>query len=154
MKITTKSAVFALSLWTCLNATGIVSADPKVIAKVGNTVLTEDEMRSEMGQQLYQAESNLYMTQKSWVDQKSQDILFNQAAKDAKLSRAEWEKREIDAKATPPNEQQVQQMVGQFVRPGVDGKESLKQATDYVTNNNKMMRRNMVYQELAQKTPV
>src|SRR5437016_5825513 len=82
-------------LGTALNA-----AD-KVIAKVGDTPLTESDMRKDMGMQLYQAENQMYMIQRNWIDQKAQTMLFDRAAKAAGLSRAAWEAREIVAKAPP-----------------------------------------------------
>jgi protein-disulfide isomerase len=148
------SVVYAFIISLGLSPALIAADTSKVIAKVGNTTLTEDQLRSEMGQQLYQAENMIYMTHKNWVDEKAQDILFNQAAKEAGLSRKDWEKREIDDKVAEPDPQQVQQMAGQFVRPGTDGADSLKQAKEYVANQNKMARRNQVYQDLLKKTPV
>src|SRR4051812_25246858 len=126
MKTVKNTVVFAFILSLGLSPALFAADTSKVIAKVGNTTLTEDQMRSEMGQQIYQAENAVYMTEKSWVDQKAQDILFDQAAKEAGLSRKDWEKREIDDKVAEPDPQQVQQMAGQFVKPGTDGAESLK----------------------------
>jgi protein-disulfide isomerase len=146
--------VFVLSVCALLNAAAFAAEAPKELAKVGNVVLTEDQMRKEVGMQLYQAENNVYMTQKGWIDQKAQGILFDQAAKDAGLPRQAWEAREIDGKALPPDPQQVQQMAGQFARPGMAATDTLKMASDYLTNQNKQMRRNQLYQELTQKNPV
>src|SRR5437016_2688496 len=102
-----------------LPAVSMAADTGKPIAKVGDTVLTEKDLRQEAALPLYEAENNLYNVQKNWVDQKAQDLLFNQAAKAAGLSRKAWEAREIDAKAAPPDENQVKQIAGQFVRPGV-----------------------------------
>jgi protein-disulfide isomerase len=154
MKLTRNSVVFSASILAMAALTALAADSSKVIAKVGNTPLTEDQLRNEMGQQLYQAENSVYMTQKSWVDQKAQDILFDQAAKEAGLSRAAWEKREIDEKVPEADPNQVQQMAGQFVRPGTDGAESLKQAKEYVQSQGKMARKNQVYQDLLKKNPV
>lgn len=126
----------------------------KVLAKVGNTELTEDQMREDMGMQLYQAENNLYMVQKGWIDQRAQNILFDQAAKDAGLSRKDWEAREIDAKVPPPDMNQAQQLAGRYIRPGVSSTETLKMAQDFLVGQGKVMRRNQVYSELQQKTPI
>ena len=154
MKLTKKSAVFAVLMWTSLQMSAYAVNASKPVAKIGSTVLTEDDMRKDIAMQLYQAENQIYMTEKNWIDQKTQDILFNQAAKDAGLSRPNWEAREIDAKTLPPDPQQAQQMAGQFIRPGMASTDSLKMATDYVANQNKQIRRNQVYQELLKKTPV
>jgi len=154
MKMLIKSMFLSVLTLAGLSLLSHAADAPKVLAKVGDTVLTEDQMRQEMGMQLYQAENNLYMAQKNWIDQKAQDILFNKAAKDAGLSRKDWEAREIDAKTPPPDQNMVQQMAGRFIRPGVASTDTLKMATDYVANQGKAARRSQLYQELLQKNPV
>jgi len=97
----------ALPLLASLAVRTYAADAPKPIAKIGTTVLTEDDMRKEMGMQLYQAENSLYMAQKNWVDQKAQNLIFDMAAKKAGLSRQAWEAKEIDAKVPPADENQV-----------------------------------------------
>ena len=43
---------------------------------MGGTVLTEDQMRKEMGMNLYNAENQLYQVKRGWVDQAAKNILF------------------------------------------------------------------------------
>jgi protein-disulfide isomerase len=154
MKSFKNAVVLTFSLWMGLNVAAVAADAPKPIAKIGNTVLTEDDMRKDAGMQLYQIENQLYMTEKGWVDQKAQDLLFDQAAKAAGLSRKAWEAREIDAKSTAPDPQQVLQTANQFLRPGMASSDSVKMATDYLANQSKQTRRSQVYMELSQKTPV
>src|ERR1043166_8659606 len=71
------------------------------VAKIGNTILTEDDLRKDMGMSLYEAENSVYQIKKNWVDQKVKNILFDQAAKEAGLSRAAWQAKMIDSKVTP-----------------------------------------------------
>src|SRR5882724_7804165 len=75
------------------------------VAKIGTTVLTEDDLRKDMGMNLYQIEDQLYTTKKNWVDQKAKVIIFGQAAKTAGLSLQAWQAREINGKITPPTQQ-------------------------------------------------
>src|SRR2546430_2084735 len=72
MKISPLQRLLALSLLVSL--TGLASAEDaaKPIAKIGSTVLTEEDMRKDMGMQLYQAENNIYGIERNWVDQKAQ----------------------------------------------------------------------------------
>src|SRR5579871_3610978 len=70
-----------------------VAKAPTPVAKIGNTVLTEDELRKDMGMNLYEAENQLYQVKKNWVDQKVKNMLFDQTAKEAGLSRQAWEAR-------------------------------------------------------------
>src|SRR5262249_11474411 len=92
-------------------STGIARAeDAKAaapVAKVGNAVLTEDDLRKDMGMNLYQVENQLYVTKKNWVDQKAKSIIFGQAAKEAGLNLQTWQTREIDGKVTPPTQQEI-----------------------------------------------
>ncbi len=136
----------------CLAGDGPASS--KLIARIGDTVLTEEQLRNEMGAELSQIENRLYALEKYWVERKGQELLFEQAARAAGLSRAEWEAREIDQKTPPPDEARARQLMGQFAKPGVDSMEALKQATEALANQNRQSRRNEVYQELAKKTKV
>ncbi len=98
---------------------------PTPIAKIGTTILTEEDLRKDMGMSLYEAENQLYQIKKNWVDQKAKVLLMTQAAKDAKLSLQEWTKKEIDEKVTPPTQQEIDQWAPRF---GVQG--STKQPTE------------------------
>jgi len=134
---------------------------PAPVAKIGDTVLTEDELRKDMGMNLYQVENQLYMTKKGWVDQKAKTILFGQAAKAAGMSPQAWQAREIDGKITPPTQQEVDQWAPRF---GVQGstappsdaqyKVMKEQASQYLTQQKRSQRENELYQQLAQKNPV
>jgi protein-disulfide isomerase len=131
------------------------------VAKIGNTILTEDDLRKEMGMSLYDAENQLYQVKKNWVDQKAKNILFDQAAKDAGLSRAAWQAKEIDAKSTPPTQQEIDQLAPRFAAQGSSATISdeqlakyKEQAKQYLTNQKKAMAENTVYQQLLQKNPV
>ena len=88
------------------------------VAKVGNTVLTEDDMRKEMGMSLYEAENQVYQVKKGWVDQKVKTMLFAQAAKQAGLSVAAWQAREIDGKVPAPTQQEIDQMAARMSPQG------------------------------------
>src|SRR3989344_1756200 len=96
--------LLASALFTSLMLANVLAgAADMPIAKFGDTVLTEDQMRKDLGQQLYQAENNLYMIKKSWIDQKAEGYAFDRAAKEAGLSRQAWEAREIDAMVPQPD---------------------------------------------------
>jgi protein-disulfide isomerase len=151
MKSAAFFAFFALSAAASL---AVAADSPKPVAKIGNTVLTEDDMRKDLAAQLYQAENQIYMIEKRWIDQKAEGLLFAQAAKEAGLSQRDWEAREIDAKAVPPAQQQIQQAAGQFIRPGVASTTTYKMAEDYLLNQSKAMRRSQLYQELQAKNQV
>ena len=128
--------------------------DSNAIARIGDVVLTEAQLRDEMGAELSQLENRLYALKKYWVERKSRELLFERAAREAGLSLAEWEAQQIDQKAAPPDEARARQLVGQFVKPGVDSMEALKQATAAVAKQNREARRSEVYQELAKKAKV
>lgn len=121
------------------------------IARVGDVVLTEEQLRTEMGPELSQIENRLYMLKKFWAERKSRELLFDAAAREAGLTRAEWEAREIDQKAAPPDEARAKQIVGQFLKPGVDSMEALRQATEAIAGQNRESQRTLVYQELSKK---
>jgi protein-disulfide isomerase len=131
------------------------------IAKIGNTILTEDELRKETGMSLYDAENQLYQIRKNWVDQKAKAILFDQGAKDAGLTRQAWEAREIDGKTTPPTQQEIDQLAPRFAAQGSTAPISdtqlaklKEQARQYLTTQKRASLENSLYQQLVQKNPV
>lgn len=161
MKTIRLSALFVISI-ILLNRLSAFSAEaPKTgvpVAKIGNTVLTEDDLRKEMGMSYYEAENQLYQVKKAWVDQKVKGILMAQAAKDAKLSLADWQKREIDGKMAPLTDQEIDQWAPKF---GVQGssipasaeqyKAMKEQAKNYLTMQRRTQRENELYQQLTQQ---
>ena len=57
------------------------------VAKIGNTILTEDDMRKDMGMSLYEAENSAVSTSRnSGSIKRLKTMLFEQAAKEAGLS--------------------------------------------------------------------
>ena len=114
-----------------------------------------------MGMNIYEAENQLYQLKKNWVDQKVKAMTFNQAAKDAGLSLAAWQAREIDGKMIPPTEQEIDQLAPRFAMQGsttpptaAQYSQMKDQAKQYLTQQKHAQRETEVYQQLSQKTPV
>ncbi len=164
MKFARLFITFVFSIF--LFAVGALQAEeaakaPAPVAKVGNTVLTEDDLRKDMGMNLYQIENQLYTTKKNWVDQKAKTVIFGQAAKDAGLSLQAWQAREIDGKITAPTQQEIDQWAPRFgvqgstVPPSNAQYTAMKeQAKQYLSQQKRSQRENDLYQQLAQKNPV
>jgi protein-disulfide isomerase len=91
------------------------------VAKAGNIVLTDEEMRKEVASEIYEAENKIYSVKKNWVDQKVKTLLMAQAAKEAKLSLEKWQKKEIDAKAASPTQAEIDQWAPRFGVRGSTG---------------------------------
>ena len=130
------------------------------VAKIGTTILTEDDLRKDLGMGLFEAENALYQLKKNWVDQKVKTILFDQAAKEAGLSRQAWQTREIDAKITPPTAQEIDQLAPRFAVQGsttppteVQYAKMKDQARQYLMGQKRMQQENAVFQPIAQKNP-
>ncbi|SRR6266700_379468 len=164
MKIARLSTVFVFSV--ILSAVGMLRAEEAAkasapVAKIGGTVLTEDDLRKDMGMNLYQVENQLYVTKKNWVDQKAKAIIFGQAAKEAGLNLQAWQAREIDGKITPPIQQEIDQWATRF---GVQGstvppsdaqyKAMKEQAKQYLSQQKRAQRESELYQQLSQKSPI
>jgi protein-disulfide isomerase len=133
---------------------------PGVVAKIGDTTLTQDQMEKELGMSLYEAQNNVYMIQKNWIDQKAKQILFDQAAKDAKMSRAEWDSKEITSHIAMPNEDEIQNMLRSFANqlpnPNKDPKieeQHRQMVTGNLVNQRRNQREDEVLQELKKKYP-
>src|SRR5438309_145683 len=78
-----------------------------VVAKVGSVNLTDADLQKDLGMSLYETENQLYQMKKNWIDQKAKEILFNDAAKRAGLSRQQWQKKEIDDVLQAPSQQDI-----------------------------------------------
>jgi protein-disulfide isomerase len=63
------------------------------VAKIGSITLTQKQMQDELGMSLYEAQNQVYQMERSWVDQKAKQILFDQAAKETGLTPQELEKK-------------------------------------------------------------
>jgi protein-disulfide isomerase len=164
MKIN-RSLFIVLSSIISLSTLSLYAQDaakaPTPLAKIGDTILTEDDLHKDMGMSVYDAENQLYQVKKNWIDQKAKALIFSQAAKDAGLSLSAWQAREIDGKVTPPTQQEIDQMASQFatrgstVPPSAEQYTQMKeQAKQYLSQQKRTQRENDVYQQLAQKTPV
>jgi protein-disulfide isomerase len=164
MKIDRIPLLLAASL-VCLNGLPVHAAEvaraTTPVAKVGSTVLTEEDMKKDLGMSLYEAENSLFQVKKNWVDQKVKSVLFDQAAKEAGLSRQAWQAKEIDAKLTPPTQQEIDQWAPRF---GVQGSttppsdanyaKTKEQARLYLVGQKRGMLENSLFQQLVQKNPV
>jgi len=150
---------FVFSSAPSLRAVEAPADSSPMVAKVGDQVLTDAQMREELAFGLYEAEMNVYQTKKSWVDQKSRQIVFDKAAKEAKLSRKEWEKLEIESKLTLPTDAEIDQMAQNMSRGQMPTEPekilALKnQARQYLSSQRRTMQENQVYGQLMQKYPV
>jgi len=165
MKIIRSTAILTISV--ILSTVFTLRAEeaakaPTPVAKVGTTVLTEEDLRKDMGMNLYEAENQLYQVKKNWVDQKAKALIFAQAAKDAGLSLQAWQAKEIDGKVTPPTQQEIDQMAarmgpqGTNTPPPTDTQytQMKEQAKQYLNQQKRAQRENELYQQLSQKTTV
>jgi protein-disulfide isomerase len=131
------------------------AADNDIVAKVGDQVLTQQDMQKDMAVQLYNVQNQIYTIEKGWIDKKAQDILFAHAAKEAGLTPQQWEEKEINAKASAPTQQEITQAVSQATRNGGSAStDTIKMATEWLTKQKQYQQRQIVYQELQKKYPV
>ncbi len=138
---------------------GTPETGPAPLAKIGNTPLTEDEMRKDLGLSLYNAENQLYQVKRNWIDQKAKSILFDQAAKEAGLARKDWDKREIESHLSETSTAEVDQMMqrmtqGQAITDPTKLAQMKQQATQYLSTQKRSQLENQLYQQLLQKNPL
>jgi protein-disulfide isomerase len=142
----------------------LLAKDPEgtPVARVGDTKITESQMRQDIGADIYEAEINLYKLKKSWIEEKARDLLFEQAAKKAKLSLADWRVREIDEKIVPPSEVEVKALAGRIIRQQQAGNQPSEamlaqaetQAREAIVRRQISQRSNDLYQELLKNQPI
>lgn len=153
-------ALFVLSFVAAgVQATEVPTDSSPMVAKVGDQVLTEGQMRNDLAFALYESELAVYQLKRSWAEEKARNIVFDNAAKEAKLSRKEWEKREIEAKLAAPAESDIAQMIQNISRgqPQTDPAKlqaMRNQALQYLTGQRRQVQENLVYSQLTQKYPV
>lgn len=129
------------------------------IGQIGDLLLTEDQMRKDLGLNLYRAEENVYQVKKAWVEKMAKDYLFNKAAKDAKMSRKDWDTKEIDSQVAVPTDSEVQafmiQRTGDISKMESGRLAQLKQqAAQYLLSLRRNQRETTIYQQLVQTTPL
>ncbi len=144
--------------------TGLQAKDPAAVpvAEVGSTKITESQMRQDIGTDIYEAEINLYNLKKNWIEQKARTLLFEQAAKKAKLSLDDWQTQEIENKAVPPTEEEVKAITKQILRQQKTANQSDErvvaqaeaQARDALMRRQISRRADEIFKELAKKQPV
>jgi protein-disulfide isomerase len=144
-----KRIIFSLVTLALLAGTGVSQAEDKPIAKIGDTVLTEEQAKKELATSLFEAETKIYDTKRAWIDRKAQEILFNQAAQKAKMTRQEWESREIDGKIQPPTDKEINDFVQRY--PAGRGP-TPQQASQFLFAQKRSDRAKTVYNELAKQT--
>lgn len=160
---TTRTALSTLSL-LLLTGLSLYAAESKAttpIAKVGDVILTEEDLKKDVGMNLYEAENALFQLKKNWVDQKARAILAQQAAKEAKLTVQAWQAKEIDSKVAVPTSQEIDQLAPRFAvrnstTPPTEAeyarmKEQAKQA---LLNQRRSQQESAVFQQLAAKAPL
>ncbi len=127
------------------------TTDNRILAKVGDMVLTDEQAHKDIGGTLYEPETKIYEAEKAWIETQARDYLFNQAAKQAGLSRADWERREIDGKVTPPTLKDIDDMLATMP---AGRRPSVQQVSDYLAAQRRANRVTEVYNELSAKTPL
>jgi len=157
------SRLFLSVLFTGLIASSLYAG---TVAQVGSATITDADMDKDVSLKLaeYQALNQVYEKKRAWVEKRAQELMYAQAAKEAKVSVEEWKKREIDKTLATPTAAEIESMVqnisqqaaqrGELVSDPARQKEFRKQATDIVTNQKRMQRENQVMAALRQKYPI
>src|SRR5713226_6054253 len=109
------SVVFAFTIcaaFLCLSTVARAASD-KVVASVDGHQVTEKEVEAKIKPQLAAIESQLYQVKKSAAEAIVDDYLIEKAAAKAKLSKAEFEKREIEDKVPGATDEELQKFYDQ-----------------------------------------
>jgi protein-disulfide isomerase len=142
------------------------TATSPVVAQIGSVTITKDQMDQDAALQLsaYQMQTDLYNKKRAWLDKKTHDILYAQAAKDAKLSPGAWHKKEIDDTVIPPTQADIDAQVQQYTQQAAQRGQLVsdpkiqdqmkKQAGESLLMQRKAQREQQVYTALVQKYPV
>ncbi|MFA5976454.1 MAG: thioredoxin domain-containing protein [Elusimicrobiota bacterium] len=149
---------FYLLIVTVGLSSGVASAQSadtqKAMARIGQTVLTETQMRNDLGVALYEAENTLYQVEKNWIDQQAKVLLFQRAATEAGLAVEAWRAREIDGAVTPPSQTEIHQLLERVPANQRASTETVHQATQQLTYQKRLQKENELYQQLSAKYPI
>jgi protein-disulfide isomerase len=144
----------------------VMAADSTVLAQVGPLTITNDQLAKDAAYQLsnYQAEMDLYNKKRSYLDRKTRDMAYDLAAKEAKLSVAEFKKHEIDDVIAPVTDQEIETLSKQYAQQAAAQGQLVsspefqaqikKQATNSLTQQRKTQREQQVYAGILKKYPV
>jgi protein-disulfide isomerase len=153
------SALLLGSLTVC-SMTRAADTGDVPLAKIGNIILTQKQMQDELGMSLYEAQNQVYQIEKSWVDQKAKQLLFDQAAQKAGLTRTEWENREINSHVTMPSDDEIRPLMQQYGPKGADANDPNKvnqfhqQVVGQLMSQKRMQIENRLVEDLEKNVPV
>jgi protein-disulfide isomerase len=129
-------------------AADAAGSDNRVLAKIGDMTLTDEQAHKDIGGSLYEPETKIYDAEKAWIDAQARDYYFNQAAKAAGLSRADWERREIDGKVAAPTPKDIDDVLQPMP---ANRRPSTQQVADYLSNQRRADRVTQLTNELSAK---
>ncbi len=121
------------------------------VAKLGDTTLMESEMQKDIAMPLYEAENSLYQVKEGWITQKARTYVFDKAAKDAGLTRAAWDKKEVASKIKEPAKAEVDGLRNNFPPEKANSPEATQQIVDYLKNQQRAKREQELYGTLSKK---
>lgn len=152
-----------LALTVLLASTTVFAAETAstsasaVVGKVGNVVFTQEQMEKELKTSLYDLEKRIYQMKKKWIQGQARNVLFDEAAKKAGLSRADWEQKEIGKYVTGPSEAELAESMKKY---GADKAEPAQQAqmrqqlSNHLMGLKRQAREEEVYKSLSKASPV
>lgn len=127
---------------------------PIPVAKVGATVFTQEQMDKDLGTQLFDAQNRLYQLKRQWIDQQAKNVLFEEAAKKAGISRPDWYEREINKKVTMPSDSEIAQMIERYGGVKGDAAQFRQQVIGQMMAMKRQQQEQTVFERLAKATPV
>ena len=131
------------------------SAPGKVVARVGDDVITESQLEDLARSSLVGLRQQIYEAELNALNQEIFNRLAAQAAVAEGLSTGEYLKKNVDDKAAAPTDAQIQQVLTQYrSRLAPDDDQARQQVVDYLTQQAKLVQQEALRKSLFAKANV
>jgi len=131
MMILITTVLVAFAMTACAAPQATETADPTVVARVGDVEITADDLEAEAGPALMKLRQQMYDAKVQVLEAKIFDVLTAKAAKDAGVPQEQWLEENL---AVPePSEAEIAKVMAQYrSRLAKEDDAARKQVVDYL----------------------
>jgi protein-disulfide isomerase len=153
------SVILALPSIACAAPSGSDEAShaggSDVVAKIGDRVITEDELDDLVGPNMLRLRQQMYDMKSKALDTLIFDILAEQAAEAEGITKDEWLQVNVKSKTENPSEEEIKKVMDQYrSRLAKDDAQARQQVVGFLKQQSTNVHEQKVRRELADKAGV
>lgn len=110
------------------------ASESQVVARMGDRVITADELEKAAGGSLMKLRQQMYEAKKSAIEKYAYDLMVEQKAKAEGVTRDEWLKKNLEAQIPKPTDEEIAAVMQQYrSRLAKDDDQARNQVVAYLT---------------------